>query len=105
MPLLSVPAPVPAFGSGGFYPSGSRGVVSLYPAQIERLMTTRYAKLPPTIWLVRVVPGLYDPDDAMPDALARDRVVVGEFQAGDIDIIGLRRRDLARVAATQKTQP
>ncbi len=105
LPLLSVPAPVPAFGSGGFYPSGSRGVVSLYPAQIERLMTTRYAKLPPTIWLVRVVPGLYDPDDAMPDALARDRVVVGEFQAGDIDIIGLRRRDLARVAATQKTQP
>ncbi len=105
MPLLSVPAPVPAFGSGGFNPSGSRGVVSLYPAQIDRLMTTPYAKAPPTIWLVRVVPGLYDPDDAMPNALERDRVAVGEFHEGDVDIIGLRRRDLPRVATPQQTQP
>jgi mannosyltransferase len=104
MRLLSVPAPVPAFGSGGFNPSGSRGVVSLYPAQIDRLMTTAYAKAPPTIWLVRVVPGLYDPDDAMPAALERDRVAIGEFHVGDLDIIGLRRRDL-RVATPEQPQP
>ena len=105
MPVLAVPAPVPAFGSGGFYPSGSRGVVSLYPAQIDRLMTTPYATQPPTIWLVREVAGLYDPDDAMPDALKKQRDVVGEFQDGDIDIIGLRRRDLPRVASSQQAQP
>jgi len=101
LPLLSVPAPVPAFGTGGFYPSGSRGVVSLYPAQIDRLMTTPYAKTPPTIWLVRLVSGLYDPDEAMPDALEKDRVAIAEFHEGDIDIIGLRRRDL-RVATPRQ---
>jgi hypothetical protein len=105
MPLLSVPAPVPAFGSGGFNPSGSRGVISLYPAQIDRLMATSYARTPPTIWLIREVAGLYDPDDAMPKALGRDRVVVGTFHVGDIDIIGLRRRDLPRVATAQQPQP
>ncbi len=105
LPLLSVPAPVPAFASGGFNPSGSRGVVSLYPAQIDRLMATPYAKAPSTIWLIRVVPGLYDPDDAMPDALERSRVTIGEWQDGDIDIVGLRRRDLPRVATSQQPQP
>jgi mannosyltransferase len=105
MPLLSVPAPVPAFGSGGFNPSGSRGVISLYPAQIDRLMATPYAKAPPTIWLIREVAGLYDPDDAMPEALERDRVVIATFHVGDIDIIGLRRRDLARVATPEQAQP
>ena len=102
--LLSVPAPVPAFASGGFNPSGSRGVVSLYPAQIDRLMTTPYAKTPPTIWLVREVAGLYDPDDAMPAALERNRIVIATFHEGDIDIIGLRRRDLARVASPEQPQ-
>ena len=98
LPLLSVPAPVPAFGSGGYNPSGSRGVVSLYPAQIDRLMATPDAKQPPTIWLVREVAELYDPGDAMLNALKRDRVVIGAWQDGDIDIVGLRRRDLPRGA-------
>jgi mannosyltransferase len=105
LPLLSVPAPVPAFASGGFNPSGSRGVVSLYPGQIDRLMTTPYAKAPPTIWLVRLVSGLYDPNDAMPAALERDRIAIARFHDGDIDIIGLRRRDLPRVATPQQPQP
>lgn len=105
LPLLSVPAPVPDFEAGGSHPSGSPGVIMLSPAQIDRLMATPYARTPPTIWLVRVVPGLYDPDDAMPEALERDRVAIGEFEDGDIDIVGLRRRDLPRVAAPQQPQP
>ncbi|WP_419826012.1 hypothetical protein [Sphingomonas sp.] len=86
-----IPAPVPAFGSGGYFPTGSRGVVSLYPPQIAALMATPAARTPPTIWLLRLGALRYDPGDRMARALAADRMLVARFRSGQIDLIGLRR--------------
>jgi mannosyltransferase len=105
MPLQQVPAPIPALSVPGFHPTGGMGAVSLYPAQIDRLMTTREARRPPTIWLLRLSPELYDKGDGMLHALERERVEVGHFQSREIDLIGLRRMDLAPVAAAQQAQP
>jgi hypothetical protein len=105
MPLLQVPAPMPALASPGYHPTGSMGAVSLYPAQIDTLMRTDAARRPPTIWLLRLSGELYDTDDNMLHALERDRVVVGRFHTRQIDLIGLRRRDLPPVAPAQQAQP
>ena len=93
---------MPAFGSGGYFPSGSRGVVSLYPRQIAALATTSAtAKAPPTIWLLRLNAPIYDPGDEMLHALEQGRIVSAHFRRGPIDLTGLRRRDLASVAPTE----
>lgn len=92
MAVRPIPAPVPAFGSGGYYPTGSRGVVSLYPPQIAALVARPDAKAPRTIWLLRVGAAKYDPGDRLARALAADRVVVGHWRTAQIDLIGLRRR-------------
>jgi hypothetical protein len=105
MPLLQVPAPMPALASPGYHPTGSMGAVSLYPAQIDTLMRTDAARRPPTIWLLRLTGNLYDTNDNMLHALERDRVVVGRFQTRQIDMIGLRRKDLPPVAPAQQAQP
>ncbi len=105
LPILSEPKPVPAFDSGGFFPSGSRGVVSLYPRQIEALAATPHAKAPPVIWLLRVNPDIYDAGDPMLHMLERDRTVIDHYADGDIDLTGFRRRDLPPVAAAQQAQP
>lgn len=99
-PVRSIPGPVPAFGSGGFFPSGSRGVVSLHPRQIAALMATAGAKAPPTIWLLRLNAPIYDPDDGMLHALEQDRRVAAHFRRGPIDLVGLRRKDLGPAVAT-----
>ncbi|USI74208.1 hypothetical protein [Sphingomonas morindae] len=91
LPIRAIPAPVPAFGMGGYFPTGSRGVVSLYPDQIARLMASPAARTPPTIWVLRLGPWKYDPGDRLVRALAADRRVVGHFRRGAIDLIGLRR--------------
>jgi hypothetical protein len=105
LPLLQVPAAMPALTSPGYNPTGSRGVVSLYPAQIAALMRADAARRPPTIWLLRLTANLYDPGDIMLRALAAQRTPVAHFQAGPIDVTGFRRRDLPPVAAPQQTQP
>ncbi len=99
-PVRSIPAPVPAFGSGGYFPSGSRGVVSLYPHQIAALMTTAEAKTPPTIWLLRLNAPIYDPGDQMLRALEHRRIVSAQFRRGPIDLTGLRRKDAGPTVAT-----
>jgi hypothetical protein len=103
--LRQVPAPMPALSVPGFHPTGSMGAVSLYPAQIDTLMRTGAAHRPPTIWLLRLSSELYDKDDAMLHALERERVETGRFQSRQIDLIGLRRKDLTPVAAAQQAQP
>ncbi len=105
LPVLQIPAPVPAFRSGGFFPSGSRGVVSLHPGQIAALMTAEAAKAPPTIWLLRLNAEIYDPGNPMLHALEQDRTVIAHLRRGPIDVIGLRRRDLTSVAAAEQAQP
>jgi len=95
LPWRQVPAPMPALAAAGFHPTGSMGAVSLYPAQIGALMRTGAARRPPTIWLLRLSPELYDKDDAMLHALGRERVEVGHFESRQIDLIGLRKKDLA----------
>lgn len=105
LPWRQVPAPMPALAVPGFHPTGSMGAVSLYPAQIDGLMRTGEAKRPPTIWLLRLSPQLYDQGDAMLHALEREQVPVGTFRSRQIDLIGLRRKDLPPVAAAQQTQP
>ena len=102
-----VPAPVPALGlaATALHPTGGMGAVSLYPQQIDTLMRTGEARRPPTIWLLRLSPELYDKGDAMLHALERERVGIGHFRSRQIDLIGLRRRDLPSVAAAQQAQP
>lgn len=90
LPWRQVPAPMPALASPGFHPTGSMGAVSLYPAQIDALMRTSEARRPPTIWLLRLSPELYDKGDVMLRALERERVQVGHFQSRQIDLTGLR---------------
>ena len=93
--LRPIPAAVPAFGMG-YYPTGSRGVVSLYPRQIAALMRTPAATEPPTIWVLRLGAWRYDPGDRLVLALLRDRRIVGHLRQRQIDLLGLRRRDIAR---------
>jgi hypothetical protein len=98
LPWRQVPAPVPALGlaATALHPTGGMGAVSLRPAQIDALMRTGEAHRPPTIWLLRLSPELYDKDDTMLHALTRERVEVGRFRSRQIDLIGLRRKDLLR---------
>lgn len=107
LPWRQVPAPVPALGlaTTALHPTGGMGAVSLTPRQIETLMRTGEARRPPTIWLLRLSPELYDKDDAMLHALERERVEVGMFRSRQIDLIGLRRRDLPPVATPQQAKP
>ena len=102
-----VPAPVPALDLAAtvLHPTGGIGAVSLYPAQIDTLMRAGEAKRPPTIWLLRLSPELYDKDDLMLHALERERLDIGHFRSRQIDLIGLRRRDLPPVAPAQQAQP
>jgi hypothetical protein len=100
-----VPAAIPALGVPGFHPTGSMGATSLYPAQIEALMRTGEARRPSTIWLLRLSPELYDKGDGMLHALTRERVEVGRFQSREIDLIGLRRKNLSPVAPSQQAKP
>jgi mannosyltransferase len=92
MTIVPIPAPVPAFGHGGFYITGSQGVVSMYPREIDALMRTPAARTPPTIWILRMGPWKYDPGDRMMRALGRTRTVVGHYREGAIDFTGFRRR-------------
>lgn len=99
-PVRPIPAAVPAFGLGGTFPSGSRGVVSLHPRQIAVLVTTWEAKAPPTIWLLRLNAPIYDPGDQMLHALEQRRAVSAHFRRGPIDLTGLRRKDAGSMVAS-----
>lgn len=105
LPFVQVPARMPALASIGYHPTGSQGAVSLRPTQIAQLMATDAVHRPPTIWLLRLSGQLYDTDDRMLHALERERAPVARFQSRQIDLIGLRRRDLAPVAAAEQAQP
>lgn len=92
----AIPTPVPSLGLG-FTPTGSRGAVSLYPADIARLAATREGRETDVIWLLRLGPNAYDRGDAMLRALEARRVRIGTWVAGPITLIGLRRRADGRI--------
>lgn len=105
LPVRPIPGAVPAFGLGGYYVTGSQGVVSLYPREIAALMRTPAATRPATIWLLRVGPWNYDPGDRMLRALGAGRVEIARWRSNQIMLIGLRRRDLPPVAPPEQPQP
>jgi hypothetical protein len=105
LPSRSVPTPIPSLDVGGWHPTGSRGVVSLPRDRLRAIARSPQAGAVPTIWLLRLGPWAYDKGDVFLDELSHDRARVGHWKSGPIDIIGLRRRDLPPVAASQQPQP
>jgi mannosyltransferase len=87
-----VPTPIPTLdgGPGAWNPTGSRGVVSLPPARLAAIAESGRAV--PTIWLLRLGANAYDKGDVLLHLLERDRVVVGHWRSGPIDIVGLRQK-------------
>lgn len=83
-----IPGPVPA--EIGHYVTGGRGAVSLSGREIARFVAGPEAQTAPTLWLIRLGPNAYDPGDAMKRALAARRAPVSHYQAGALDIVGLR---------------
>jgi hypothetical protein len=69
-------------------------VFSLPPKALHAIAESPRARAIPTIWLHRLGAHTYDKGDVLLRALAADRVVVGRWSSGPIEIIGLRRRDL-----------
>lgn len=105
LPSHSVPTPIPSLDVGGWNPTGSRGVVSLPRDRLRAIARSPEAEAVPTIWLLRLGPWAYDKGDVFLEELSHDRMRVGRWQSGPIDIIGLRRKDLPPVAPPQQPQP
>ena len=92
-PIRAIPSAVPSFNvAGGWYPTGSRGVVSLPRDQLRAIARAPETQSVQTIWLLRLGAKTYDPGDAFLQELHRDRYIVRSWQDGPIDIIGLRKR-------------
>lgn len=87
-----IPTAIPTLdgGPGAWNPTGSRGVFSLPPARLEAI--ARGGDGIRTIWLLRLGANAYDKGDVLLHALERNRVRVGRWKSGPIEIIGLRRR-------------
>jgi mannosyltransferase len=70
--LRPQPGPVPVLDAGpdAAYPTGNRGAVTLPLPRLRMLATAPAARRPPTIWLVRLHPSLFDSRDEFPAALA-----------------------------------
>jgi hypothetical protein len=100
LPTRPVPTAVPSIGiAGGWYPTGSRGVVSLPRPVLQAIAHSPEAQGAPTIWLLRSGAWTYDKGDVFLDELSRGRTIVGRFRSGPIDLIGLRRGRAGREAA------
>lgn len=91
-PIRPIPTAVPSFDvAGGWYPTGSRGVVSLPLGRLRAIAQAPETQRVPTIWLLRLGAKTYDPGDVFLHELHRGRYIVRYWQDGPIDIIGLRR--------------
>jgi uncharacterized membrane protein len=95
VPVRAIPRPVPAFDeAGGYYVTGSRGVVSLPRWRLRAIADAPATRAVPTIWLLRLGRESYDPGDVFLEELKRGRRVVGEYREGAADIVGLQRADV-----------
>lgn len=90
--VMPVPGAVPALASGGWHPTGSRGVVSLPKAQLETIARSAAVANVRQVWLLRLGASAYDPGDEFLKALRRDRRMTAHFVDGPIDIIGLTKK-------------
>jgi len=95
MPSRPIPTAVPSLNPppGSWYVSGSRGVPSLDRPHLRAIAREPATRAVPTIWLLRLGPWAYDKGDVFLAELSRERIEVDRYQAGAIDIVGLRRRD------------
>jgi mannosyltransferase len=91
LPIRPIPQAVPSQDPTGWYPTGSRGVVSLPQYRLEQIAGDSISQHVPTIWLLRLGPAKYDPGDGFVKALSRTRKPVGLWHQEPIHIIGLRR--------------
>jgi uncharacterized membrane protein len=107
MPARAIPSEIPALnaGPGAWNPTGSRGVVSLSQPRLDAIAAQPDISRVPTIWLLRQGAWAYDKDDHFLHALERDRTRVGRVFSFPIEIIGLRRKDLAPVATAEQAKP
>jgi hypothetical protein len=92
--LRPQPGPVPVLdaGPGAAYPTGNRGVPTLPRARLQQLADAPAARGVPTIWLVRLRPGMFDPNDDFPAALARGRTVAPGCTSPPIEVQGFTLR-------------
>jgi mannosyltransferase len=90
-----IPSAIPALTPppGSWYVSGSRGVPSLDRPHLRAIAEEGASRKIPTIWLLRLGPWAYDKGDVFLQELSRERVQVGHYKDGPIDIIGLRRKE------------
>ncbi|MHA3793101.1 glycosyltransferase family 39 protein [Rhizorhabdus wittichii] len=94
MPSRPIPTAIPSLDPppGSWYVSGSRGVPSLDRTHLRAIAQDPATRAVPTVWLLRLGPWAYDKGDVFLEELARDRVEVGRFRDGAIDIVGLRQK-------------
>ena len=95
MPSRPIPTAIPSLNPppGSWYVSGSRGVPSLDRGHLRKIAEEPATRAVPTIWLLRLGPWAYDKGDVFLEELSKDRVEVGRFRDGAIDIVGLRKSD------------
>ena len=93
VPIRAIPTAVPSFAeAGGWYPTGSRGVVSLPRRRLRAIAQEPATRAVPTIWLLRLGAETYDPGNMFLEELHRGRYIVRSWKSGAIDIVGLARR-------------
>jgi len=88
MPVRQIPGPMPALGYRGYHPTGTRGVIALYPDDIARLARSQAEKAPARIWLLSLSGELYDPARNMVRDLSFHRPVIAHYRSGRIELIG-----------------
>lgn len=102
--VRQIPSEIPARDPSGWYATGSRGVQSLPPWRLQQIAGDATSTETPTIWLLRLAPGLYDREDRFLSILKQNRTVSAHFTENQIDIVGLRLRS-AQPAPPQQPQP
>jgi len=102
--VRQIPSEIPARDPSGWYATGSRGVQSLPPWRLRQIARDGTSSATPTIWLIRLAPGLYDKEDAFLSILKQDRTITARFTENPIDIVGLRLRS-AQPTPAQQPQP
>lgn len=90
-----IPSAIPVLAPppGSWYVSGSRGVPSLDRPHLRAIAEEDVSRKIPTIWLLRLGPWAYDKGDVFLEELSRERVQIGHYKDGPIDIVGLRRKE------------
>ena len=102
--IRQIPSEIPAHDPAGWYATGSRGVQSLPPWRLRQIATDSTSSATPTIWLIRLSPGLYDKQDMFLSILKQNRTASAHFREGPIDIVGLRLRS-SQPTPSQQPQP